>query len=159
EPKLPQVACFDTSFHGRQPAVAQSFALPRKYSDAGVRRYGFHGLSYEYIASVLPRFDSRAAAGRTIVAHLGNGASMCAIKAGQSMATTMGFSTVDGLPMGTRCGTLDPGVMLYLMDQFGLAVRDLEDLIYHQSGLFGVSGVSSDMRTLLASSDPHAAEA
>jgi acetate kinase len=158
-PELPQVACFDTSFHRTQPAVAQVFALPRRYAEEGVLRYGFHGLSYEYIASVLPGTDPRAAAGRTVVAHLGNGASMCAMKGGQSVASTMGFTAVDGLPMGTRCGSLDPGVLLYLMDRHGMDARALEDLLYQQSGLLGVSGISSDMRTLLASADPHAAEA
>jgi acetate kinase len=158
-PQLPQVACFDTSFHRTQPAVAQAFALPRHYTEEGVLRYGFHGLSYEYIASVLPGTDSRAAAGRTIVAHLGNGASLCAMKGGQSVATTMSFTAVDGLPMGTRCGALDPGVLLYLMDRHGMDVRALEKLIYQQSGLLGISGISSDMRTLLASPDPRAAEA
>ncbi len=158
-PELPQVACFDTSFHRTQPAVAQVFALPRRYAEEGVLRYGFHGLSYEYIASVLPGTDARAAAGRTVVAHLGNGASMCALEAGKSVASTMGFTAVDGLPMGTRCGALDPGVLLYLMDRHGMDARALEQLIYQQSGLLGVSGISSDMRTLLASPDPRAAEA
>jgi acetate kinase len=158
-PELPQAACFDTSFHRTQPAVAQAFALPRRYTDEGVLRYGFHGLSYEYIASVLPGIDARAAAGRTVVAHLGNGASLCALKGGQSVASTMGFTAVDGLPMGTRCGALDPGVLLYLMDRQGLDARALEKLIYQQSGLLGVSGISSDMRTLLASPDPRAAAA
>ncbi len=158
-PALPQVACFDTSFHRTQPAVAQVFALPRHYAEQGVLRYGFHGLSYEYIASVLPRTDARAAAGRTVVAHLGNGASMCAMKRGQSVASTMSFTAVDGLPMGTRCGALDPGVLLYLMDQHHMDARALEKLIYQKSGLLGVSGISSDMRTLLASPDPRAAEA
>jgi acetate kinase len=158
-PELPQVACFDTSFHRTQPAVAQTFALPRHYAAEGVVRYGFHGLSYEYIASVLPRTDARAAAGRTVVAHLGNGASMCALKGGQSVASTMGFTALDGLPMGTRCGALDPGVLLYLMDRHGLDARALEKLLYQQSGLLGVSGISSDLRTLLASPDPRAAEA
>jgi acetate kinase len=158
-PQLPQVACFDTSFHRTQPAVAQAFAIPRHYAEQGVRRYGFHGLSYEYIASVLPGIDARAAAGRTVVAHLGNGASMCALKAGQSVATTMGFTAVDGLVMGTRCGALDPGVLLFLMDQHGMDARALEELLYQQSGLLGVSGISSDMRTLLASTDSRAAEA
>jgi acetate kinase len=158
-PELPQVACFDTSFHRTQPVVAQGFALPRRYTEEGVLRYGFHGLSYEYVASVLPGIDAGAAAGRTVVAHLGNGASMCAIKGGQSVASTMGFTAVDGLPMGTRCGALDPGVLLYLMDRHGLDARALEKLIYQQSGLLGVSGISSDMRTLLASPDPRAAEA
>jgi acetate kinase len=158
-PELPQVACFDTSFHRTQPAVAQEFALPRRYIKEGVLRYGFHGLSYEYIASKLPSTDPRAAAGRTVVAHLGNGASMCAMRGGQSIASTMGFTAVDGLPMGTRCGALDPGVLLYLMDRHGMDARALEKLIYQESGLLGVSGISSDMRTLLASSDPQAAEA
>jgi acetate kinase len=158
-PELPQVACFDTSFHRTQPPVAQAFALPRQYAEEGVCRYGFHGISYEYIASVLPRLDSRAAEGRTIVAHLGNGASMCAMKSGHSVATTMGFSSVDGLPMGTRCGTLDPGVLLFLMDRHGMDARALETLIYQQSGLLGVSGISSDVRTLLSSPEPRAAEA
>jgi acetate kinase len=158
-PDLPQVACFDTSFHTSIPSVAQTFALPRKFTDKGVRRYGFHGLSYEYIASVLPGIDKEAAQGRTIVAHLGNGASMCAMKGLKSTASTLGFTAVDGLMMGTRCGTLDPGVMLFLMDECGMGARDLEKLIYKESGLLGVSGISSDMRTLLQSSDPHAKEA
>lgn len=158
-PGLPQVACFDTSFHRSQPAVAQAFALPRRYTDEGVRRYSFHGLSYEYVASVLPGLDPAAAAGRTVVAHLGNGASMCALEGGRSVASTMGFTALDGLPMGTRCGALDPGVPLYLMDGHGLGARALEKLLYQESGLLGVSGVSSDMRTLLASPDPRAAEA
>src|SRR5262249_49177434 len=119
-PHLPQVACFDTAFHRTQPVVAQTFALPRSFADEGVRRYGFHGLSYEYIASVLPEIDPRAGAGRTVVAHLGNGASMCAIEGGRSVATTMGFTAVDGLPMGTRCGAIDPGVLLYLVDRHGM---------------------------------------
>src|SRR5581483_6453635 len=158
-PGLPQVACFDTSFHRTQPAVAQTFALPRRYTEEGVLRYGFHGLSYEYIASVLRRTDDRAAAGRTVVAHLGNGASLCALTGGRSVASTMGFTAVDGLPMGTRCGALDPGVLLYLMDRHGMDARALEKLIYQQSGLLGVSGLSSDLRTLLASPDPRAAQA
>jgi acetate kinase len=158
-PDLPQVACFDTSFHRTQPALAQTFALPRRYTEEGVVRYGFHGLSYEYIASVLPGTDARAAAGRTVVAHLGNGASMCAMRNGQSVASTMGFTALDGLPMGTRSGSLDPGVLLYLMDRHGLDVRGLEKLLYHESGLLGVSGIASDVRTLLASPDPWAAEA
>ena len=158
-PHIPQVACFDTSFHRTQPAVAQAFALPPQYAEEGVRRYGFHGLSYEYIASVLPQMDARAAAGRAVVAHLGNGASMCAMKGGRSVATTMSFTALDGLPMGTRCGAIDPGVLLYLMDQHGMGPRDLERLLYEQSGLLGVSGISSDMRTLLESTDARAIEA
>jgi acetate kinase len=155
-PELPQVACFDTSFHRSNPEIAQMFALPAELHAQGVRRYGFHGLSYEYIASVLPKFDAKAAGGRTVVLHLGNGSSMCAIRAGKSAASTMGFTAVEGLPMGTRTGSLDPGVILYLMDQRGMDARAIEKLIYNQSGLLGVSGISSDMRTLLASGDPRA---
>lgn len=158
-PQLPQVACFDTAFHTTQPGVAQAFALPRRLTDRGLRRYGFHGLSYEYIARALPAIDGRAAAGRTIVAHLGNGASMCALAAGRSVASTMGFTALDGLPMGTRCGAIDPGVLIYLVDHDAMDARRLEKLLYHESGLLGVSGVSSDMRVLLQSADPHAIEA
>jgi acetate kinase len=155
-PELAQVACFDTAFHRSMPAVAQAFALPKALTERGVVRYGFHGLSYEYIAGVLPAVDPAAAAGRAVVLHLGNGASMCALRAGRSVATTMGFTAVDGLPMGTRCGNLDPGVVLYLMDELQMDVRAIEKLIYQQSGLLGVSGVSSDMRVLLASDEPGA---
>ena len=155
-PQLPQVACFDTAFHSTAPAVAQAFALPKAITDRGVRRYGFHGLSYEYIASVLPEYDTRAASGRTIVLHLGNGSSMCAMAGRKSVANTMGFTAADGLPMGTRCGNLDPGVMLYLMDELKMDARAIEKLIYQQSGLLGVSGISSDMRTLEASGEPGA---
>ena len=155
-PELPQVACFDTAFHCAQPAVAQAFALPAEITGRGVRRYGFHGLSYEYIASVLPAHDPVAARGRTIVLHLGNGASMCAVQDGKSVASTMGFTAVDGLPMGTRCGNLDPGVILYLMDELKMDTRAIEKLLYQQSGLLGVSGLSSDMRTLIDSVDPKA---
>ena len=158
-PDLLQVACFDTSFHQTAPPVAQAFALPRLYTEAGIRRYGFHGLSYEYIASILPKIDAEAAAGRTIIAHLGSGASMCAVKGGKSIAGTTGFSAVDGLPMGTRCGSIDPGVLIYLMDNYGLDSRGLNDLIHNQSGLLGVSGISSDMRELLSSPDVRASEA
>jgi acetate kinase len=158
-PAMPQVACFDTAYHRAQPPVAQAFALPRSITDRGVRRYGFHGLSYEYIAQALPQYDPRAAAGNTVVLHLGNGASMCAMQAGRSMASTMGFTAVDGLPMGTRCGNLDPGVLLYLADELKMNTRAIEKLIYQQSGLLGVSGISSDMRTLEASDDPAAAAA
>ncbi|MCE9658834.1 MAG: acetate/propionate family kinase [Burkholderiales bacterium] len=156
QPGLPQVACFDTAFHRAQPEVAQAFALPPSITGRGVRRYGFHGLSYEYIADVLQQVDAKAAAGRTVVAHLGNGSSMCALVAGRSVASTMGFTAVDGLPMGTRCGNLDPGVVLYLIDELGMDVRAIERLLYTQSGLLGVSGLSSDMRVLLASSDERA---
>jgi acetate kinase len=155
-PELPQVACFDTAFHRAQPLIAQAFALPKTITDRGVRRYGFHGLSYEYIAEVLANHDARAARGKVIVLHLGNGSSMCAIANGRSVATTMGFTAADGLPMGTRCGNLDPGVMLYLMDELRMDARAIENLIYQQSGLLGVSGISSDMRTLEASADPAA---
>jgi acetate kinase len=155
-PELPQVACFDTAFHRAQPELAQAFALPAAITERGVRRYGFHGLSYEYIASALPQLDAKAAAGRVVVLHLGNGASMCAMHAGRSVASTMGFTAVDGLPMGTRCGAIDPGVMLYLMDELTMDARAIEKLIYQQSGLLGVSGISSDMRVLLASEDPRA---
>ena len=156
QPEVTQVACFDTSFHRSNPDLAQRFAIPAELHDAGVRRYGFHGLSYEYIASVLSEYDARAAAGRTVVLHLGNGASMCALAGGKSAASTMGFTAVDGLPMGTRCGAIDPGVLLYLIDERGMDARAIEKLIYQQSGLLGVSGISSDMRTLLASQEPRA---
>lgn len=155
-PELPQVACFDTSFHRTQPDVAQMFALPADLREAGVMRYGFHGLSYEYIASILPEINPEAAKGRTVVLHLGNGASMCAIEDGRSLASTMGFTAVEGLPMGTRSGSLDPGVILYLMDQLKMDTQAIEKLIYSQSGLLGVSGISSDMRTLLESEAPPA---
>ncbi len=155
-PDLVQVACFDTAFHRAQPPVAQLFALPKWLTERGVRRYGFHGLSYEYIAQALPQYDAAAARGKTIVLHLGNGASMCAMAGGRSVASTMGFTAVDGLPMGTRCGDLDPGVMLYLMDELKMDSRAIERLVYQQSGLLGVSGISSDMRTLEASAEPDA---
>jgi acetate kinase len=155
-PDVPQVACFDTAMHRSNPPVAQMFALPAELTESGVRRYGFHGLSYEYIASVLPQVDPKAARGRTVVLHLGNGASMCALHAGRSVASTMGFTAVDGLPMGTRCGAIDPGVLIYLMDERGMDARALEKLVYQQSGLLGVSGISSDMRVLLESTEPRA---
>jgi acetate kinase len=155
-PGLAQVACFDTAFHRGQVEVAQAFALPPEITREGVHRYGFHGLSYEYIAHALPGFDARAAAGRTVVAHLGNGASMCALREGRSVASTMGFTALEGLPMGTRCGSLDPGVLLWLMDEKRMDARAIEDLLYHRSGLLGVSGLSGDMRTLLASDAPAA---
>ncbi|MCL4720832.1 MAG: acetate/propionate family kinase [Gammaproteobacteria bacterium] len=155
-PGTPQVACFDTAFHRSNPGIAQRFALPAEFHEQGVRRYGFHGLSYEYLASVLESYDRQAAKGRTIALHLGNGASMCALQGGRSVATTMGFTAVDGLMMGTRSGALDPGVILYLMQQRGMTVTDVEKLIYCESGLLGVSGISGDMRTLLASNGPGA---
>jgi len=158
-PGLPQVACFDTAFHRTAPAVSQAFALPSAITERGVRRYGFHGLSYEFIAQALPACDPRAAAGKTVVLHLGNGASMCALLNGQSIASSMGFTAVDGLVMGSRCGSLDPGVLLYLMDELKMDARAIEHLLYKESGLLGVSGISSDMRALGESSDPRAAEA
>lgn len=158
-PGVPEVACFDTAFHRTIPEVAQLFALPPRFAAAGVRRYGFHGLSYEYVASVLPGLDARAAAGRTVVFHLGNGSSMCALAAGRSVATTMGFTAVEGLPMGTRTGAMDPGVLLFMIDELGMSVREVERLLYHESGLLGMSGVSSDMRELLASDAPAARQA
>lgn len=155
-PQLPQVGCFDTSFHRTNTQISQLFALPMEYYDSGVRRFGFHGLSYEYIASILPDYDTRAAHGKTVVLHLGNGASMCALESSRSAACTMGFCAVDGLMMGTRSGSLDPGVVLFLMAQRGMSAPEIENLIYTKSGLLGVSGISSDMRTLLASDQPRA---
>jgi acetate kinase len=159
KPEIPQVACFDTAFHCTQPPVAQAFALPRDVTDRGVKRYGFHGLSYEYIAHVLPDFLGTRADGRVVVAHLGGGASMCALQGCQSCATTTGFTALDGLPMGTRCGALDPGVVLYLLSEQHMDVPTVTDLLYHRSGLLGVSGLSSDMHELLASDSSHAVEA
>ena len=155
--KVPQVACFDTAFHRDHPPQAETYALPRRLYDEGVRRYGFHGLSYEYVAERLRALAPEAAAGRTVVAHLGSGASMCALAGGRSVESTMGFTALDGLPMGTRSGQLDPGVVLYLIGQRGLSTDEVSDLLYHQSGLKGLSGISSDMRDLLASDDPRAA--
>jgi acetate kinase len=158
-PQLPQVACFDTAFHRTQPHLAQLIALPRKFTEAGVRRYGFHGLSYEYVSSRLAEIAAGRPMARVVIAHLGNGASLCALQNGQSVACTMGFTAVDGLVMGTRCGTVDPGVLLHLLDAYGMDARAIENLIYRQSGLLGVSGISSDMRNLRDSKDPAAAEA
>ena len=158
-PTVRQVVCFDTAFHRSQPLLAQEFALPRELTAKGIRRYGFHGLSYEYIVSVLPQIAPDCARGKLIVAHLGNGASMCAIDQGRSVTSTMGLTAVDGLPMGTRTGALDPGVMLYLMQHERMDASAIEQLIYERSGLLGVSGLSSDMRTLLASDLPAAREA
>ncbi len=158
-PGTVQVACFDTAFHRNQPHVNDTFALPRIYYEKGVRRYGFHGLSYEFIASELRRIAPRLAEGRVIVAHLGNGASVCALQNGRSIASTMGFTALDGLPMGTRCGQLDPGVVLYLMEQEGLSAAQISDLLYKKSGLLGLSGLSNDMRTLEQSGTPEAAQA
>lgn len=156
-PALLQIACFDTAFHHAMPSVASSFALPRAMTAAGIRRYGFHGLSYEYIASVLPGIAGvDVAAGRVVVAHLGAGASMCAMREGRSIATTMGMTPLDGLPMSRRCGSIDPGVVLYLMQEKGMSVAAVSDLLYHDSGLLGVSGVSDDMQMLLESTAPDA---
>jgi acetate kinase len=158
-PGVPQVACFDTAFHCNAPELARAFALPRELAAKGLRRYGFHGLSYEYIVSVLPDVAPECTEGRLVVAHLGNGASMCAIHRGRSIATTMGLTALDGLPMGTRCGALDPGVVLYLLRHEGMDATAIEQLLYERSGLLGVSGISSDMRTLLQSGEPSAAAA
>ncbi len=158
-PKLPQVACFDTAFHRGHAAAVRHYALPRDLTDSGIERYGFHGLSYEFIAGRLREIDPNLAAGSVVAAHLGNGASLCALRGGKSMDSTMGFTAVDGLPMGTRCGAIDPGVILYLQQARGMSTDDIEALIYNKSGLLGVSGISSDMRKLLESDDPHAAEA
>ena len=158
-PHLPQVACFDTAFHRSQPALAQVFALPREITAAGVRRYGFHGLSYDYIVAHLKETEPELAHARLVIAHLGNGASLCAVRDGRSVASTMGFTAVDGLMMGTRSGALDPGVLLYLMQERGFDAVDIEDLLYRRSGLLGVSGLASDMRTLRQSRAPEATEA
>ena len=158
-PELPQVACFDTAFHRGRPEVSERLGLPFELYEEGVRRYGFHGISYEFIVSRLQQLAPGQADGKVIVAHLGSGSSMCAVRGGKSVETTMGFSSLDGLPMGTRCGSLDPGVILYLMRQDGLGVEALEDLLYKRSGLLGISGVSNDMRALHASDDPRAADA
>jgi acetate kinase len=158
-PGTPQVACFDTAFHRAHPFVNDAFAIPRALYDEGVRRYGFHGLSYEYVTGKLAGIAPHHAAGRVVVCHLGSGASMCAIRAGLSVASTMGFSALDGLPMGTRPGQLDPGVLLYLMDRKGMDAKAISNLLYRESGLKGLSGISNDMRDLEASKDPRAKEA
>lgn len=158
-PDVPQVACFDTAFHRTQPPVAQAFALPREMSDAGIRRYGFHGLSYDYVARQLPEVVGSGADGAVVIAHLGAGASMCALHARRSVASTMGFTAIDGLMMATRSGSIDPGVLLYLMENRGMDAAALTDLLYHRSGLLGVSGISADMRTLLDSDAAEAREA
>ena len=155
---IPQVACFDTAFHRTQPRISQIYGLPRKYSDEGIKRYGFHGISYEYISSVLPKHNPRAS-GRVVVAHLGNGASMTSMQDLKCVSTTLGFSTLDSLIMGTRCGPLDPGIVLYLMDEKKMGFDELTQLFYKESGLLGVSGISPDMRTLTASDSPEAKEA
>ncbi len=158
-PHLPQIACFDTAFHRTQPALAQEFALPREITASGVRRYGFHGLSYDYVVRQVRKTLPLPTDAKLVVAHLGNGASLCAVRDGRSVASTMGFTAVDGLVMGTRTGALDPGVLLYLMQERGYDAGKIEDLIYRRSGLLGVSGLSSDMRTLRQSRAPEAGEA
>ena len=159
DPTLPQVACFDTAFHRTMPRLAELYGLPRSLTDAGARRYGFHGLSYEFVAGQLSTIDPIAAAGRAVIAHLGSGASMCAIAGGRSVATTMGFSPLGGLVMATRPGDLDPGLLLWLLQEKNLSAAEIETLLYRDSGLLGVSGISGDMRDLLASKDPKAREA
>ena len=156
-PDLPQVACFDTAFHRDHPEVSDRFALPRGLYDDGVRRYGFHGLSYEYVAGRLREIAPELAEGRVVIAHLGSGASACALAGGRSMESTMSFTALDGLPMGTRCGALDAGVVLHLIEQKGLTAAEVGHMLYYDSGLRGLSGISSDMRELLASTDPAAA--
>ncbi|MEN9658237.1 MAG: hypothetical protein RL571_1702 [Pseudomonadota bacterium] len=155
-PEMPQIACFDTAFHRSQSEINQLFGLPYSCFERGIRRYGFHGLSYEYVSSVLQQQEPEVAAGKVVIAHLGNGASMCAIQNGQSVASSMGFTALDGLMMGTRAGRLDAGVVLYLQQQEQLDVHQVEELLYKRSGLLGLSGISSDMRVLLASPEPHA---
>ena len=155
-PRTPQVVCFDTAFHRAHPEVADRYALPEALYREGVRRYGFHGLSYEYIARTLPRVAPEIAQGSVVVAHLGSGASMCALQNGRSVDSTMGFTALDGVPMGTRCGQLDPGVLLYLLGQKGWSVKEVEHLLYHEAGLRGLSGLSNDVRDLLASDAPSA---
>jgi len=157
EPDLPQVACFDTAFHRVHDALADRYAIPERFYTDGIRRYGFHGLSYEYVAARLKQFAPDVAARRVVVAHLGSGASMCALAGGRSIESTMGFTALDGLAMGTRPGQLDPGVVLYLIDQKGMTVREVQNLLYNQCGLKGLSGISNDVRELEASSDPRAA--
>jgi acetate kinase len=158
-PHIPQVACFDTAFHRDQPELAQMFALPRELTESGIRRYGFHGLSYEYIADKLPTIAPELAKGRVVVAHLGSGASMCAIHAGKSVECTLGFTALDGLPMGTRPGQLDPGIVLYLMSEKGMSAKEIERFLYNECGLKGLSGISNDVRDLLESRDPRAKRA
>ncbi len=158
-PDAVQAACFDTAFHRSHPYIADTFALPRRFYDEGIRRYGFHGLSYEFIARRLRALEPVLATGRVVVAHLGNGASLCALRNGRSIASTMGFTALDGMPMGTRCGQLDPGVLLYLMSEKKMSAPEISDLLYKQSGLKGMSGVSNDMRVLEASDEPAAKEA
>src|SRR6516165_1361750 len=155
-PDLPQVACFDTAFHRGHAAIVDHYAIPERFYAQGVRRYGFHGLSYEYIAGRLPQVAPAIASGRVIVAHLGSGASMCALAGGRSVESTMGFTALDGLPMGTRPGQIDPGVVLYLIEEKHMTAAQVQDLLYGDCGLKGLSGLSNDVRELEASSDPHA---
>lgn len=155
-PEALQVGCFDTAFHRTHPFVNDTFALPHRFYEEGVRRYGFHGLSYDYVSSAL---DPAVRGGRVVIAHLGNGASMCALKEGKSVGSTMGFSPLDGLPMGTRCGQIDPGVLLYLMQHHGMSGDEIANLLYKESGLKGLSGLTNDMRVLLGSDDLHAKQA
>ncbi|HET7161334.1 MAG TPA: acetate/propionate family kinase [Rhodanobacteraceae bacterium] len=158
-PDVPQIACFDTAFHRTQPKLSQWFALPRALSESGIVRFGFHGLSYEYIASVLPQIAGAHPYGKAVVAHLGHGASVCATRNLRSVSTSMGFTPLDGLMMSTRCGAIDPGVLLYLQQQRGMSAQDVADLLGNRSGLLGVSGISDDVRVLEASDDPRAREA
>jgi acetate kinase len=158
-PGVPQVACFDTAFHRTQPEVAERFALPERFFAQGIRRYGFHGLSYEYIARRLAQEDAALGASRLVVAHLGNGASLCAIHGGRSQATTMGFTALDGVPMGTRCGQLDPGVVLHMLDTLGMSTAEVSEVLYHESGLKGLSGVSQDVREIEAAGGAEAERA
>jgi acetate kinase len=159
QPELLQVACFDTAFHRGHPEVADRYALPEALYAEGVRRYGFHGLSYEYITDRLPSVASELAKGRVVVAHLGSGASMCAIHSGKSVECTLGFTALDGLPMGTRPGQLDPGIVLYLMSEKGMSTKEIERFLYNECGLKGLSGISNDVRDLLESQDPRAKRA
>lgn len=159
KPHLPQTASFDTAFHRTQSATVQRFAIPRQYFDQGIKRYGFHGLSYKYIAGALAKIDPELGKARTVVAHLGSGASLCAIKGGLSCDTSMGFSTIDGIPMATRSGALDPGVIFHFMARMGLSREEVEDIVYHKSGLIGLSGISADSRVLLESDAKEAQEA
>jgi len=158
-PSVPQIACFDTGFHSGHSWINDTFALPREFYERGVRRYGFHGLSYAYVASELTKVAPMIAQKKIVIAHLGNGASLCAIEQGRSVTSTMGFSTLEGLPMGTRCGRIDPGVILYLLDEEKMNSSDISDLLYKRSGLIGLSGLSNDMRTLEASDNPNAEQA
>ncbi|MFT6899065.1 MAG: acetate kinase [Paraglaciecola sp.] len=158
-PQIPQVACFDTSYHHTQAPLAQLFALPRQWYDKGVMRYGFHGLSYQHIANRLPSYLGELAEGRVVVAHLGNGASMCAMQHRKSVATSMGFTALDGLMMGQRCGSLDPGVIIHLLRHYKMSIEEIEDMLYKRSGLLGVSGISNNMQVLQNSSHPHAKQA